>query len=163
MQKSTVLVKSVLAADFAEMSLGISRHCKTAHFRVDLTFTCRTGLAYLLINRTARVRVKSRTDKTLLNYRCYDLPPPSCELDLQLWNKSSLQDQSYLKNMDTALPQHGREIKSLGLLSIDLRSYSVANPHIDSIILSSMHNMPTIPDICHERHENFLVNFFWPV
>ena len=81
--------------------------------------------------------------KILLNYRCSDLCLPSCELDLQLWNKSSLQDQSYLKNMDTALPRHGREIKSLGPLSIDLRSYSVANPHIDSIILLSMHNMPT--------------------
>ena len=131
MQKSTVLVKSVLAAAFAEMSLGISRHCKTAHFRVDLTFTCRTGLAYLQIKRTARVRVKSRTDKILLNYRCYDLYPLSCELDLQLWNKSSLQGQSYLKkNMHTAFPQHGREIKSLCLLSLNLRPYSVTSPHI---------------------------------
>ena len=143
MQKSTVLVKSVLAAAFAEMSLGISRHCKTAHFRVDLTFTCRTGLAYLQIKRTARVRVKSPTDKILLNYRCYDLYPLSCELDLQLWNKSSLQDQSYLKNMHSVLPQHCREIKSLCLLCVNLRSYSVTKPHIDSFILPSMHYMAT--------------------
>ena len=33
--------------------------------------------------------------------------------------------------------------KLKGLLSIDLRSYSVASPHIDFLILPSMHNMPT--------------------
>ena len=143
MQKWALLVLSVLAADFAEMSLGISRHCKTTHFRVDLTFTCKTGLAYLQIKRSAWIRVKSRTDKILLNYRCYDLHPLFCEPDLQLWNKSSLQDQLYLKIMHTAFPQHGREIKGLCLFSVNVRPYSVKNPHINSFILPRMHYMPT--------------------
>ena len=134
---------SVLAADFAEMSLGISwtlqNHSLSS--RLDLHLQNRVGISANQAHCQGP-RQKSHR-KILLNYRCSDLCLPSCELDLQLWNKSSLQDQSYLKNMHSVLAQHGREIKSLCLLCLNLRPYSVTKPHIDSFILPSMHYMAT--------------------
>ena len=59
--------------------------------------------------------------------------------------------------MHTALPQHGREIKGLCLFSVNVRPYSVRNPHIDSFILPSMHYMPT----CFQQ-KWYICEWSWP-
>ena len=59
--------------------------------------------------------------------------------------------------MHTALPQHGREIKGLCLFSVNVRPYSVKNPHIDSFILRSMHYMPT----CFQQ-KWYICEWSWP-
>ena len=157
MQKWALLVLSVLAADFAEMSLGISwtlqNHSLSS--RLDLHLQNRVGIS---ANQAQCLdpRQKSHRQNTS-ELSVLWLTPFFCELDLQLWNKSSLQDQLYLKIMHTAFPQHGREIKGLCLFSVNVRPYSVKNPHIDSFILPSMHYMPT----CFQQ-KWYICEWSWP-